>query len=147
MERLLALGSWLSWLLAARSSRSSSFSQPQLRSSCLMLPGCTAGCQAIPERWERWRCERDVLRSSRVGGVLAGLALGSAAPRQRPLGPGPWCGPPGPSRSLRAKPPPLELMSEFDSEDPELRMEAANQVGAGNVTSTLWPPKRCLGCD
>ena len=38
----------------------------------------------------------------------------------------------------------LELQSEFDAEDPELRVEAANQVGAMNVTSTLWPPKRCL---
>ncbi|CAE7767051.1 unnamed protein product [Symbiodinium sp. CCMP2592] len=36
----------------------------------------------------------------------------------------------------------LELSSEFDAEDPELRVEAANQVGAMNVTSTLWPPKR-----
>ena len=41
---------------------------------------------------------------------------------------------------------PLELMSEFDAEDPELRVEAANQVGAMNVTSVLWPPKRCPGC-
>ena len=36
----------------------------------------------------------------------------------------------------------LELSSEFDAEDPELRVEAANQVGAMNVTSTLWPPQR-----
>ena len=41
--------------------------------------------------------------------------------------------------SLESK---LELSSEFDAEDPELRVEAANQVGAMNVTSALWPPKR-----
>ncbi|CAJ1413276.1 unnamed protein product [Effrenium voratum] len=39
---------------------------------------------------------------------------------------------------------PLELQSDFDSEDPELRMNATNMVGAFSLTSTLWPPKKLM---
>lgn len=39
---------------------------------------------------------------------------------------------------------PLELASDFDAEDPELRVEAAHSVGAFSLTSTLWPPKKLL---
>ena len=39
---------------------------------------------------------------------------------------------------------PVELASDFDAEDPELRVEAAHSVGAFSLTSTRWPPQKLL---
>jgi len=98
---------------------------------------------ATPSAPSRCRCRVEVLSVKRGQPIF--LAMGVfAVPlkglvskkrrfgcRQKTL-----CGRGG---SLESK---LELSSEFDAEDPELRVEAANQVGAMNVTSALWPPKR-----
>eukprot|EP00438_Fugacium_kawagutii_P014218 Skav201458 [mRNA] locus=scaffold6:355867:361598:+ [translate_table: standard] len=65
-----------------------------------------------------------------------GVAV-AALPRGKPR----RCG----AARRRAEPlKPLELQSEFDAEDPELRVEAAHSVGAFSLTSTLWPPKKLL---
>ncbi|CAE7200025.1 unnamed protein product [Symbiodinium natans] len=95
--------------------------------------------------WRRRRCEE-------APSALGALALGAFGfgKRQKPLkrqrlrrataSRVAVAGGPGSSESEPESK--LELQSEFDAEDPELRVEAANQVGAMNVTSTLWPPKR-----
>lgn len=54
---------------------------------------------------------------------------------------------PAPRRAPRGAVPegrPVELASDFDAEDPELRVEAAHSVGAFSLTSTRWPPQKLL---
>jgi len=91
----------------------------QSRSACSACSACSASsaCVTLAGAWVRGQG----LRRGAKGAKGAKGALKAAAPGG-----------------------PLELTSEFDAEDPELRVEAANQVGAGNVVSTLWPPKRQL---
>ena len=97
---------------------------------------------AVPvATWHNYSSSRSGGRSGRSGRFWASCALSLAwrcrpcRPR-RPRRPRPW---------RRAVPQsPVELASDFDAEDPELRVEAAHSVGAFSLTSSRWPPQKLL---